>query len=97
MVRLQAPLLWEHFYRWQSVPPMILGILLALLSGWAVWTRRYPLARVTAVGEVIILLWGWAFAQWPYLIYPDLTVYNGAAPALRSGFCSVRSPTGSAF
>ena len=27
------------------------------------------------------LLAGWAAAQWPYLIYPDVTVVNASAPA----------------
>lgn len=85
LVAAHSPRLWQHFTRPQSLPPMIGGAVLALLSGWAVRARRYRLARALAVAEVIVLLWGWAFAQWPYLIYPDLTVYNSAAsgPALR--------------
>ena len=27
-----------------------------------------------------MLLWGWALAQWPYIIYPDLTIDASAAP-----------------
>lgn len=85
LVAWQAPLLWEHFARPASAGPMTGGIMLAVASGWAVWHRRYRLARTLAVAEVIVLLWGWAFAQWPYLIYPDLTVYNSASsgPAIR--------------
>lgn len=80
LVARQAPLLWEHFARPEALPPMVLGLLFAAASGWAVFTRRYKLGRAFAVAEVVILLWGWAFAQWPYLIYPDFTVYNSAAP-----------------
>ena len=60
-----------------------LGIGLALLSGWAVFTRRYPLARVAAAAEVALLLAGWALAQYPYLVVPDLTFENATAtPAM---------------
>ncbi|HEY3364911.1 MAG TPA: cytochrome d ubiquinol oxidase subunit II [Symbiobacteriaceae bacterium] len=74
-----SPLLWQHLSRPQSAPPMLAGALLAAFSAWAVGTRRYKLARGAAVAEVVIVLWGWAFAQWPYLIYPDVTVYQSAA------------------
>jgi cytochrome bd ubiquinol oxidase subunit II len=80
-----APLLWEHLVRPQSTPPMLLGGLLAVASFYFVWMRRYRLARTLAVLEVVIVIWGWAFAQYPYLIYPDMTFQNSAAagPALR--------------
>lgn len=85
LVAVQSPLLWEHFARPASLPPMAVGILLAVGSGWAVWSRRYKLARALGVAEVVVLLWGWAFAQWPYIIYPDMTVTNSMAsgPAVR--------------
>ena len=52
---------------------------LAVLSGWAVWTRRYRLARIAAAAEVALLIVGWALAQYPYLVVPDLTYENAAA------------------
>jgi len=75
-----SPLLWEHLSKPTSLPPILGGVLLAVASGWAVWSRRYRLGRILAVAEVVVVLWGWAFAQWPYIIYPDFTVYNSAAP-----------------
>ena len=42
---------------------------------------RFNLARYTCVAQIVALLAGWAAAQWPFLIYPDLTVANAAAPA----------------
>ncbi|HWI64340.1 MAG TPA: cytochrome d ubiquinol oxidase subunit II [Symbiobacteriaceae bacterium] len=80
LIRGASPLLWEHLSNPASVPPMIAGAVLAAGSFWAVSIRRYQLARVLAVGEIVIVLWGWAFAQWPYIIYPGYTVYNSAAP-----------------
>ena len=48
----------------------------------ALRARRYRLARVAAAAQVSLILWGWVVAQYPYLIPPDLTVANAAAPAI---------------
>lgn len=74
-----APHLWELLSE-RGRPLILAGAALAALSGWLVWRRHYLLARVAAVAEVVVLLWGWALGQWPYLIYPDVTVFNAAAP-----------------
>jgi cytochrome d ubiquinol oxidase subunit II len=44
------------------------------------WTRRYAWARVAAADQVTGILWGWALAQYPYLIRPDLRLAAAAAP-----------------
>ncbi len=44
------------------------------------WTRRYWWARVAAAAQVAFILWGWALAQYPYLVRPDLTIEASAAP-----------------
>jgi cytochrome d ubiquinol oxidase subunit II len=38
------------------------------------------LARVAAALAVITIIWGWAVAQYPYLLQPELTVQAAAAP-----------------
>jgi cytochrome d ubiquinol oxidase subunit II len=50
-----------------------LGALVALAR------RRFGLARVLAVMQVILVLWGWALAQFPYVVPPDLTFAETAA------------------
>ena len=50
------------------------GILLAPASAFALLRRRFVLARFFAAGQVVLLLAGWALAQWPFLIYPDLSL-----------------------
>lgn len=79
------PHLWEHMTQPMSAPPMALGAVLALVAPWAVYRRSYRLARGVSVGLVLVLLGGWAFGQWPYIIYPDLTVQNSASsgPSIR--------------
>jgi cytochrome d ubiquinol oxidase subunit II len=42
--------------------------------------RRYWLARICAAGQAALILWGWALAQYPYLVRPELTIFNCAAP-----------------
>jgi cytochrome bd ubiquinol oxidase subunit II len=46
----------------------------------ALWTRHYGLARLAAAAQVSLILWGWALAQYPYLVPPTLTIADAAAP-----------------
>jgi cytochrome d ubiquinol oxidase subunit II len=48
----------------------------------ALWTRRYRWARFCAAAQTTLILWGWGAAHYPYLVAPDLTIYNSAAPAI---------------
>ena len=83
LARDGAPWIWHGLTSRAAAIAIPLGIGLALLSGWAVWARRYPLARVAAAVEIALLLIGWALAQYPYLVVPDLTFENAAAsPAM---------------
>jgi len=45
-----------------------------------VWAGRYGPARVTAALSVAAILVGWALGQDPYLLPPDLTLDEAAAP-----------------
>lgn len=49
---------------------------------YALWTRRYRLARLCAAFQVILILLGWALAQFPYLVEPDISIYSAAAPPI---------------
>jgi cytochrome d ubiquinol oxidase subunit II len=46
----------------------------------ALWFRRYRLARVGVGLQVSLIFWGWAMAQYPFLLPPGLTIANTAAP-----------------
>jgi cytochrome d ubiquinol oxidase subunit II len=48
----------------------------------ALWIRRYRVARAAAAAQVSLILWGWALAQYPYVVPPALTIGEAAAPAL---------------
>ena len=49
----------------------------ALVTLWKVRDRA---ARMFAVAGAVIMLWGWALSQYPYLVEPNLTIAD-AAPA----------------
>jgi cytochrome d ubiquinol oxidase subunit II len=53
----------------------------ALTAVFALIRRRWRLARVAAGAQVSLVLWGWAAAQYPYLIPRALTIRDAAAPA----------------
>ncbi|MEW5854893.1 MAG: cytochrome d ubiquinol oxidase subunit II [Myxococcota bacterium] len=76
-----APRLYEGLLRrWWSLPLQGLIALVAVGGMAALWLRRYRPARVLAMGQATLMVWGWAFAQYPYLVAPDLTVESSAAP-----------------
>jgi cytochrome d ubiquinol oxidase subunit II len=52
----------------------------ALTVLWALWRRRYGLARAAAALQVSLIVWGWGLSQQPFLVPPDLTLGNAAAP-----------------
>jgi cytochrome d ubiquinol oxidase subunit II len=49
---------------------------------WALWTRRFYLARALAAAQVALILVGWGAAQYPYLVEPDITIQDAAAPQI---------------
>jgi cytochrome d ubiquinol oxidase subunit II len=51
-----------------------IGVLIAL------WYRRYRLARLGVGLQVSLIFWGWPLAQYPFLLPPDFTLANTAAP-----------------
>jgi cytochrome d ubiquinol oxidase subunit II len=46
----------------------------------ALWFRRFRLARLVVGLQVSLIFWGWALAQYPLLVPPDLTITSAAAP-----------------
>ena len=44
------------------------------------WLRRFRQARIAAAAQVALIVAGWGFAQYPYLIRPEFTITTSAAP-----------------
>jgi cytochrome d ubiquinol oxidase subunit II len=75
----EAPYVFDRLVD-QGLPFVILsalcgiGVLVSLLRGW-----RRPL-RPLATGAVAAVIWGWAVAQFPYLLPTSLRISEAAAP-----------------
>jgi len=65
---------------WWSVPLQVATALAAAAALLALWTRRFELARVFAIVQVALIVFGWGLAQRPYLIAPDVEIHEAAAP-----------------
>jgi cytochrome d ubiquinol oxidase subunit II len=67
---------------WWAVVLHIATAACALGAFYTLCTRAFWLARIFAAGQVMLILLGWAFAQYPYLIEPDITLTSAAAPQI---------------
>ncbi|HEV2911760.1 MAG TPA: cytochrome d ubiquinol oxidase subunit II [Pyrinomonadaceae bacterium] len=63
-----------------AVPLHLATAISAIAAFAALWKRAYGLARVCAAAQVTLILWGWALAQFPYIVEPDITIQSAAAP-----------------
>jgi len=81
-----APQVWESLssspwaFTFQAVTALS-----ALGTMGALWRRRFQLARVLVILQVVLILAGWALSHGalsldPYLVVPDLTFKEAAAP-----------------
>jgi cytochrome bd ubiquinol oxidase subunit II len=64
----------------RALPLVVASALLGVISLVLLWYRQYALVRLTAAAAVVCILWGWAAAQYPYLLLPRLTISAGSAP-----------------
>jgi cytochrome d ubiquinol oxidase subunit II len=97
LLYLETPHLWSGLLGVRAAPVLVAGAAAALLSGWALLRRRFRLARAAAVVQVALLLAGWGLAQYPFLIYPDVTLHDAAAPHATLRFVVYALPVGLAF
>ncbi|MHB1862691.1 MAG: cytochrome d ubiquinol oxidase subunit II [Gemmatimonadaceae bacterium] len=83
MAHLEAPIVRAGLENsaW-ALPFQVATGAAALAAIGALWRRRYAWARLAAAAQVSLILWGWAFAQFPYVVPPNLTIENTAAPRI---------------
>jgi cytochrome d ubiquinol oxidase subunit II len=87
----------ERMLSWRAAPIVAAGLICFAGSAWSVFSRRYRLSRVFAAGEIGLLLLGWAVAQYPYLVYPEIKLAEVAAPVETLRFVVLSLPIGAAL
>jgi cytochrome d ubiquinol oxidase subunit II len=75
-----APHFGERLASGQTLAVVAAGAVAAFASGSSLLARKYALARVAAAAQIALLLAGFGVAQYPYIVYPDLTIHDAAAP-----------------
>jgi cytochrome bd ubiquinol oxidase subunit II len=80
----------------RAAPIVALGLISFAGSAWSVFSRRYRLSRICAATEITLLILGWAVAQYPFLIYPDISLAQ-SAPTATLRFMVLSLPVGMAL
>lgn len=76
-----APLLHRGLLASSWAMPLHLATAVTAIAVFAaLWYRRYTVARIGVGLQVSLIVWGWAVAQYPFLVPPDLSVESAAAP-----------------
>jgi cytochrome bd ubiquinol oxidase subunit II len=80
VVNSDVPDLYDGLTSGAGLACVIVSGLAGLTTLALEWTGRFEMARYTAAAAVGAIVAGWALAQEPYLLPPDLTVEEAAAP-----------------
>jgi cytochrome d ubiquinol oxidase subunit II len=80
VVNSDAPDLYDGLTSGGGLACVLVSGAAGLVTLWLEWRRRFEVARYTAAAAVAAIVAGWALAQEPYLLPPDLTVREAAAP-----------------
>lgn len=67
---------------WWAIGLHFFTAIFAICAFYALWTRKYRLARASAAAQITSIILGWAFAQYPYLVEPNITITSAAAPRI---------------
>lgn len=79
--RHHAPLIWRGLTGTVAGWTLIgLESMLVILTLFCLLRREAGGARHIGMAAVVVLLIGWAYAQYPFLLVPDVSIYNSAAP-----------------
>ncbi|NJC71178.1 cytochrome d ubiquinol oxidase subunit II [Planosporangium thailandense] len=70
-----------HGLTHRALPVAIVSAVAGLASMGLLVVRRYVLVRVGAAVAVAAVMWGWAVAQYPYMLPPDAYYARVAAPS----------------
>lgn len=80
LASIESPLLWSGLTG-KALPLSLGAVLIGLAAAFSLLTGRYRIARILVAAEAACILAAWGYAQYPYLIIPDVTVESAASPA----------------
>lgn len=81
VARVENPLLFDGLTQGGTAVVMhAVTACAAVASLLALRARRYQLARLAAAAQASFILWGWAWTQFPWLLPPNRTITELAAP-----------------
>jgi cytochrome d ubiquinol oxidase subunit II len=79
--RTASPRFWQMLTETEWGWMVVSGVaMIGCAMFFALWSERPRLVRALAAGEVSGMILGWALSLYPYLVLPDLTLFNTAAP-----------------
>ena len=73
----EAPLLWNGMVA-HALPVVVATMLIGVATAGALYFRHYQLARASIIAETAFMLGAWGLSQYPYIIPPQVTIYNAA-------------------
>lgn len=94
VVRNDAPHLYSALGSGRGLVPLAIGSASWVVSFVSLLRRRVGITRIATIASVSSMLVGWALAQHPYLVYPDVTLASAAAPAPMLRFLVYSMPFG---
>ena len=80
VLRTSAPEVFTELTRGRGLPLVVISVLAGVTVLVLLMIDRTRLVRPFAVLAVAAVIWGWAVAQYPYLLPPRLTIAAAAAP-----------------
>ena len=77
VLRNDAPLLWNGLTG-RALPVLALSVVSGVVAVVVLWQRKYLPARLASALAVTTILVGWAVAQYPYILVPEVTIEEAA-------------------
>jgi cytochrome bd ubiquinol oxidase subunit II len=80
VMALDAPYLWRQIPTFPPVLFMAAAVAAMVSCLILLFVRRYWWARTFAIAHVTAIFCAWASAQYPYLLVPDVSIYDASSP-----------------
>ncbi len=78
-VAVDAASLWDGF-RQRAWPLVSVSVIAGFLSLYSLWREWFHIAAIAAGAAVSTVVWGWAAAQYPLLLPPDVSIEMAKGP-----------------